>query len=92
MLTNTPAQAESLLHCIEQVAGRIDLHMNADKMEYMCFTQRGNIYSLYGGPLKLVDKFTYLGSSVLSMENDFNMQLTKVWMAIDSTNKSQISL
>ena len=39
--------------------------------------------TLNGGSLKLVDKFTYLGSSVSSTENDINMRLAKVWTAID---------
>ena len=33
--------------------------------------------------LKLVDKFTYLGSSVSSTETDINMRLAKAWTAID---------
>ena len=33
--------------------------------------------------LKLVDKFTYLGSSVSSTENDIDTRLTKTWSAID---------
>ena len=33
--------------------------------------------------LKLVDKFTYLGSSVSSTEKDINTRLTKAWTAID---------
>ena len=32
---------------------------------------------------KLVDKFTYLGSSVSSTEKDIDTQLTKAWTAID---------
>ena len=31
LLTNTPAQAESLLHSLEQAAGGISLHMNTNK-------------------------------------------------------------
>ena len=31
----------------------------------------------------LVDKFSYLGSSVSSTENDINMRLVKAWTAID---------
>ena len=31
----------------------------------------------------MVDKFTYLGSSVSSTEKDINMWLTKAWTAID---------
>ena len=42
------------------------------------------IYStLDGTSLKLVDKFTYLGSSVSSTEKDIDTRLTKAWTAID---------
>ena len=33
--------------------------------------------------LKLVDKFTYLGSSASSTEKDIDTQLTKAWTGID---------
>ena len=83
LLANSSAQAESLLHSLEWAAGGIGLHVNADKTKYMCFNQRGNISTLKGGPLKLVDKFTYLRSSVSSTEKEINMWLAKVWTAID---------
>ena len=83
LLANTLAQAETLLHSLEQAAGGIGLHVNADKTEYMCFNQRGDIFTLKGGPLKLVDKFTYLGSSVSSTEKDINTRLAKAWTDID---------
>ena len=38
---------------------------------------------LDGTSLKLVDKFTYLGSSVSSTEKDIDTRLTKAWTAID---------
>ena len=82
-LANSPAQAKSQLHSLEQAAGGIGLHVNADKTEYMCFNQRGDIPTLTGGPLKLVDKFTYLGSSISSTENDINTRLAKAWTAIN---------
>ena len=47
------------------IAG-IRLHVNAHKTEYLCFNQRGDISTLNSSSLKLVDKFTYLGSSVSS--------------------------
>ena len=50
----------------------------------MCFNQSGDISTPKGGPLKLVDKFTYLGSSVSSTEKDINTRLAKAWTAIDS--------
>ena len=69
LLLNTPAQAKILLHSLEWAAVGIGLHVNADKMEYMCFNQRGYIFTLNGCSLKLMDKFTYLGSSVSSTES-----------------------
>ena len=83
LLGNTPAKAESMLHRLERAAGSIGLNVNADKTEYMCFNQRGVILKLKGGPLKLADKFIYLGSSVYSTENGIDMRLIKSWTAID---------
>ena len=50
----------------------------------MCFNQRGDISTLYGSSLKLVDKFTYMGSSVSSTETVINTRLAKAWTVIDS--------
>ena len=83
ILANTPNQAETLLHCLERAAAGIGLHINAHKTEYMCFNQTGDISTLDGTSLKLVDKFTYLGSSVSSTEKDIDTRLTKAWTAID---------
>ena len=83
LLANTPNQAETLLHSLERVAAGIGLHVNAHKTEYMCYNQTGNITTLDGASLKLVDKFTYLGSSVSSTEKDIDTRLTKAWTAID---------
>ena len=47
----------------------------------MSLNQTGDISTLDGTPLKLVDKFTYLGSSVSSTEKDIDTRLTKAWTA-----------
>ena len=83
ILANTPIQAETLLHSLERAAAGIGLYVNAHKMEYMCYNQTGDTTTLDGTPLKLVDKFTYLGSSVSSTEKDINTRLTKAWTAIN---------
>ena len=66
----------------------------------MCYNETGDISTLDGTPLKLVDKFTYLGSSVSSTEKDIDTRLTKAWTAInrlsiiwksDLTNKMKCS-
>ena len=49
----------------------------------MRYNQTGDISTLDGTPLKLVDKFTYLGSSVSSTEKDIDTRLTKAWTAIN---------
>ena len=83
LLANTPNQAEILLHSLERAAAGIGLLVNAHKTEYMCYNQTGNITTLDGAPLRLVDKFTYLGSSVSPTENDIDIRLTKAWTAKD---------
>ena len=63
---------------MERAASGIGLHVNADEAEYMCFNKKkGGISTLKGRSLKLVDKFTYLGRSVSSTENDINARLAK---------------
>ena len=76
LLANAPAQAETLLHSLERAAAGIGLHFNAHQTEYMCFNQTGDISTLNGSSLKLVDKLTYLGSMVSSTE------AVLVWFAL----------
>ena len=83
IMANTPNQAETLLHSLERAAAGIGLHANAHKTEYMCYNQTGDTSTLDGTSLKLVDKFTYLGSSVSSTEKDTDSRLTKAWTDID---------
>ena len=73
ILANTPNQTETLLHSLEQAATGIGLHVNAHKTEYMSFNQTGDISTLDGYSLKLVDKFT----SVSSTKKDIDTRLTK---------------
>ena len=54
--------------------------MNTNKTEFMSFKQEA---TLRGRPLKLHDKFTYLGSNISSSEIDVNILLAKDWTAID---------
>ena len=82
LLTNAPARAETQPHSRERASAGTGLHVNAHKTEYMCFNQTGDISTLNGSSLKLVDKFTYLGSSVSSTKTD-NTRLAKVWTAND---------
>ena len=72
-----------LLHSLERAAAGIGLQVHTHKTEYMCFNQAGDISTRDGTSLKLVDKFTYRGSSVSSTEKDIDTRLTKASTAID---------
>ena len=76
LLANTPAQAETLLHSLEGAAAGLGLHVNAHKSEYMCFNQTGDISTLDGTTLKLVDKFTHPGSNISSTKKYIDTRLT----------------
>ena len=78
LLVNTPTQAESLLHSLERAAAGMSSHTR----QKTCFNQRGDISTLNASSLKLMDKFTYLGSSVSQTETDINTQLAKAGRAI----------
>ena len=44
LLANASIQAEVLLYRLEQAVAGIGLHVNTDKMEYMCFNQRRQVH------------------------------------------------
>ena len=54
-------------------------------MIFLSYTisQTSDISAQNGSSLKLVDKFTYLGSSVSLTETDINTRLAKAWTAIN---------
>ena len=81
--TNVHPLAETQLHSLERAARGIGLHVNAHKTEYTCLSQTGDFSTLGCSSLKLVDKFTYLESSISSTEKDIDTRLTKAWTAID---------
>ena len=74
LLTNTPAQAKSLLHRLEQEAGGISLHENLDKTELLFFNRNGDIL-FNGKSLKLVNQFICFGCNISSIESDVNTRI-----------------
>ena len=83
LLANAPAQGKTLQHSLERAAAGIGLGDNARKTEYMRFNQTGDISTLNGSFLKLVDNFTNLGSNVSSAKTYIDMRLAKAWAGID---------
>ena len=77
------AQANVHAHSLKQAAVGIYLPVNVHKTKNMCFNQTGDISTQTGSSLKLVDKFTYLGSSVSSTETDIDKRLAMAWTDIN---------
>ena len=87
LFADTVTQAESLLHGLEKAAKGIGLQVHADKTEYMCYKQDGQITSSSGKDLKKVDQFTYLGSNISSTESDVNIRIGKAWATVNKLTK-----
>ena len=91
LLANTPAEDEFRRHSTEQTEGGICLDVNTNKIEYNNLKWEGDISTLNGRPLKLVDKFTYLGSNISFTKIDVNINQVKTWTTIfricDLSNK-----
>ena len=77
LLTNTSAQAESLLPSPEQTARGIGLYVKVSKTEFICFKQDGHISTLNGNPLKLVEQFTFLTSNISSTKSNVSICIGK---------------
>ena len=76
-LTNTSAQAKSLLYSLELAAGGISFYLNADKTEFLHFKLEGD------KTVKLINQFSYLGSIIFFTESDLNIHIEKAWTAVD---------
>ena len=75
------SQLESLLRSLKQATNCLGFHVNLGKPRFMCFNQDSVISSLKK-PLKLVDRFIYIGSNISSTENGVNICIAKVWTDI----------
>ena len=58
------------MHSFERATAGIGFHVNAHKTEYICSIQAGDISTLDGASVKLVDKFSYLGCRFSSTEKN----------------------
>ena len=82
-LTNTPSQAEYLLHRLEQAARGIGFYVNTYETVFMCFKHDQAISTLSGKLLKLFYQFSYLSSNISSTESNVNICIGKTWIAIE---------
>ena len=81
-----PYSAEHLLHCVENAAATVVLHLNVSKTELMTINIPGQdaIKTLSGSSLKRLDTFKYLGCRLPSSFHDFKVRKVMAW---DACNK-----
>lgn len=66
LITNKIGDAEKLLHALEDAAAQTGVYISANKTEYVCYNQNGEIKIIKGKALNKVENFTYLGSNISS--------------------------
>jgi hypothetical protein len=93
LLNKSLSLSEDLLHCIENAAMTVGLHLNAAKTELLTVNIPGSesIKSITGKELKRVDKFKYLGSYILDSFQDFKVRKALAWDACNKLERVWIS-
>ena len=59
---------------LEKVARGISLYENGNKTDFMCFKQKGAIFTLYIKTLKLEDQFKLFSNNISFTESDVNIR------------------
>ena len=63
LVTEEMEQAKDFLHCVQQNAAKVGLHLNVDKTEFTSFNQEQEqvLKSVNDENIKKLDNFKYLG-------------------------------
>ena len=93
LLNKSLSLAEELLHCVENAALSVGLHLNATKTELLTVNIPGpeTIKSLSGKQLKRVDHFKYLGSYIPDSFHDFKVRKAMAWDACNKLERVWVS-
>ena len=88
LLEDTISEAQGLLLKVELACQSIGLYLNTDKTKYIHLnpSSPGQICSLDGTEIELVDDFKYLGSYT-NTDNDMKSRIGQAWGAINSLDK-----
>ena len=85
--SDTVANAESLLHALEEAAAHVGLYCNASKTEYTSTSPEPSMSTLAGNIIKHVPDFQYLGSHIMDSEKDFTIRKALAWSACNKLEK-----
>ncbi len=85
LVTNTAAEAQSLLLSLEHAANEVGLHLNEGKTKYIGLNLHEDdgqyIKAASGEEIEKVEDFVYQGSRIMKSEKDFEVRKAKAWGA-----------
>ena len=75
LLSDKIGNADKLFTILETAAASIGLCMNTTKNKFIAVNTEGTITAENGFDLELVKDFNYLGSKIISLENDIHVRI-----------------
>ena len=89
LVTEELEQAQDFLHCVQENAAKIGLHLNSDKTEFMSFNQVQDtvLKTVNNENIKKVDNFKYLGAWIDDTANDVKVRKALAWKSCNILNK-----
>ena len=82
-MSNKIENVEKLLKILETVAASVGLYMNTTKTKFIAVNTEGTITAQNGCDLEQVNDFNYLGSKIISSENDIQVRIGSAWSALN---------
>ena len=83
LLSDKIGNAEKLLNILETAAASGGLYMNTTKTKFIAVNTEGTITAQNGCDLEQVNDFNYLGSKIISSENDIQVRIGSAWSALN---------
>ena len=83
LLSDKIGNAEKLLNILETAAASVGLYMNTTKTKFIAVNTEGTIAAQNGRDLEQANDFNYLGSKIISSENDIQVRIGSAWSALN---------
>ena len=84
LLSNKIGNAEKLLKILKTATASVGLYMSTTKTKFIAVIAEGVITAQNGCDLEQVKDFIYVGSKIISSENDIQVRIGSAWSALTS--------
>ena len=75
--------AKLLLKILETIAASVGLCLNTTKTKFIAVNTEGTVTAQNGCDVEQVNNFNYLGSKIISSENDIQVTIGSAWSALN---------